>query len=60
MGHALVELSSVPEWDRQFRLIRVHHEHCELAGFDLPALALTRFLAAKVTSPESEQVHLCP
>src|SRR5262249_27359753 len=24
--------SSVPEWDRQFRLVRVHHEHCEELG----------------------------
>src|SRR5437899_5909104 len=24
--------TSVPEWDRQFRLVRVHHEHCEELG----------------------------
>src|ERR671931_1246342 len=24
--------TSVPEWDRQFRLIRVHHEHREKLG----------------------------
>ena len=30
-GHALVGLS-IPKWDRQFRLVRVHHEHREELG----------------------------
>jgi hypothetical protein len=35
-------MTSVPERDRQFRLVRVDHEHRqELAGFVLLALALT-------------------
>jgi len=25
-------MTSVPEWDRQFRLVRVHHEHREELG----------------------------
>ena len=38
--------TSVPEWDRQFRLIRVHHEHREklgslrLAGIGADAVAV--------------------
>src|SRR6516162_8283999 len=38
--------ASIPEWDRQFRLIRVHHEHCEelgrlcLAGVGTDAVAV--------------------
>src|SRR3989442_12245430 len=37
--------TSVPEWDRQFRLVRVHHEHREelgrlrLAGIGADAVA---------------------
>ena len=39
--------TSVPEWDRQFRLVRVHHEHREklgrlrLAGIGADAVAVT-------------------
>src|SRR5713226_7287369 len=38
--------TSVPEWDRQFRLVRVHHEHREelgwlrLAGIGADAVAV--------------------
>src|SRR5207249_3267103 len=38
--------TSVPEWDRQFRLVRVHHEHREelgrlrLAGIGADAMAV--------------------
>jgi hypothetical protein len=40
--------TSVPEWDRQFRLVRVHHEHREelgrlrLAGIGADAVAVAR------------------
>jgi hypothetical protein len=40
------ECPSVPEWDRQFRLVRVHHEHREelgrlrLAGIGADAVAV--------------------
>jgi hypothetical protein len=43
--------TSVPEWDRHFRLVRVHHEHCEefgrlrLAGIGAYALAVTDLAA---------------
>src|SRR5260370_4635068 len=39
-------MTSVPEWDRQFRLVRVHHEHREelgglrLAGIGADAVAV--------------------
>src|SRR6516225_4565786 len=42
--------TSVPEWDRQFRLVRVHHEHREelcrlrLAGIGADVVALTEQL----------------
>jgi len=31
VSHAAI-LTSVPEWDRQFHLVRVHHEHREELG----------------------------
>src|SRR5438874_4268752 len=42
--------TSVPEWDRQFRLVRVHHEHREelgrlrLAGIGADAVAVAEQL----------------
>ena len=39
-------MASVPEWNRQFRLVRVHHEHREelgqlrLAGIGADAVAV--------------------
>src|SRR5438128_8830869 len=30
--HGRTSKTSVPEWDRQFRLVRVHHEHREELG----------------------------
>jgi hypothetical protein len=39
---------------------RRRHRVMGLSGFDLLAFAADTFLAAKATSPEPEQVHLCP
>jgi hypothetical protein len=48
-------MTSAPEWDRQFRLVRVCHEHrAELAGCVSLALALTAW-----GSLESSE-KLCP
>src|SRR2546425_12771601 len=44
--YARLSKTSVPEWDRQFRLVRVHHEHREelgrlrLAGIGADAVAV--------------------
>src|SRR5437870_2917631 len=44
--HGRTSKSSVPEWDHQFRLVRVHHEHREelgrlrLAGIGADAVAV--------------------
>src|SRR5438128_771062 len=44
--HGGTSKTSVPEWDRQFRLVRVHHEHSEelarfrLAGIGADAVAV--------------------
>src|SRR2546426_3153137 len=44
--HGRTSKTSVPEWDRQFRLVRVHHEHREelgrlrLAGIGADAVAV--------------------
>ena len=47
--------TSVPEWDRQFRLARIHHEHREELGrLSLAGLALTPW-----RSPGSSE-KLCP
>src|SRR5260370_17613357 len=49
--------TSVPEWDRQFRLVRVHHEHREelgrlrLAGIGADAVAVARQLGGAPSRP---------
>src|SRR5262249_27833698 len=49
--------TSVPEWDRQFRLVRVHHEHREelgrlrLAGIGADAVAAARAPAGTPARP---------
>src|SRR5438094_4270883 len=48
--------TSVPEWDRQFRLVRVHHEHREelgrlrLAGIGADAVAVAGQLGEALSS----------
>jgi hypothetical protein len=50
-----MSITSTPEWDRQFRLVRVHDEHREEVGrLRLAALALTAW-----RSPGSSE-KLCP
>src|SRR5215831_1048015 len=49
--------NSVPEWDRQFRLVRVHHEHREelgrvrLAGIGANAVAVAGQLGEALSGP---------
>ena len=46
----VMTMTSVPEWDRQFRLVRVHHKHREelgrlgLAGIGADGVAVARQL----------------
>ena len=48
-------MTSVPEWDRQFRLVRVHHEHRE----ELGRLRLAGIRADAVAVAGSSE-KLCP
>src|SRR5215471_4930649 len=49
--------TSVPEWDRQFRLVRVHHEHREelgllrLAGIGADAVAVAGQFGEALSGP---------
>ena len=49
-------MTSVPEWDRQFRLVPVHHEHCE----ELGRLGLAGIGADTVAVAGQLGEELCP
>src|SRR2546426_8681766 len=58
--------TSVPEWDRQFRLVRVHHEYGEelgrfrLAGIGADAVAVAGQLGEALSGEPSSGVRLTP